>query len=43
MKLQEDVVVSQNKLLRYLLLPRKENDKSKFLAAVGYTLANWEV
>lgn len=28
---------------RYLLLPREENDKSKFLASAGYTLANWEV
>lgn len=30
-------------MLRYLLLPREENDKSKFLASAGYTLANWEV
>ena len=43
MKLPERVVISQDKLLRYLLLPREENDKSKFLAAAGYTLATWEV
>lgn len=43
MKLPEDVVVSDDKLLRYLLLPREENDKSAFLAIAGYTLATWEV
>ena len=29
--------------MRYLLLTRPEDDKSKFLANVGYTLANWEI
>ena len=43
MKLPEDVVVPDDKLLRYLLLPREENDKSAFLAIAGYTLATWEV
>jgi len=43
MKLSKEVVVTRDKLLRYLLLPREENDKSKFLASAGYTLANWEV
>ena len=43
MKLPEDVVVPDDKLLRYLLLPREENDKSEFLAIAGYTLATWEV
>jgi hypothetical protein len=43
MDLPEAVVISQDKLLRYLLLPRSENDKSGFLAAAGYALANWEV
>ncbi len=43
MKLPENVIISQDKLLRYLLLPREENDKSLFLAAAGYTLSNWEV
>jgi hypothetical protein len=42
-KLPEDVVVPDDKLLRYLLLPREENDKSEFLAIAGYTLATWEV
>jgi len=42
-KLPEQVLISQDKLLRYLLLPREENDKSQFLAVAGYTLATWEV
>jgi hypothetical protein len=42
-KLPEEIIISQEKLSRYLLLPREENDKSKFLATAGYTLANWEV
>jgi Domain of unknown function (DUF6883) len=42
-KLPEDAVVPDDKLLRYLLLPREENDKSAFLAIAGYTLATWEV
>ena len=43
MKLPGEVAISQDRLLRYLLLPREENDKSGFLALAGYTLANWEV
>ena len=43
MKLPVKVVISQDKLLRYLLLPREENAKSGFLALAGYTLANWKV
>lgn len=43
MRLPADVVIPQDKLLRYLLLSREENDKPKFLALAGYTLANWEV
>ncbi len=43
MKLPEHVLISQDKLIRYLLLPREENDKSQFLAAAGYTLTNWDV
>ncbi len=42
-KLPEDAVIPEDKLLRYLLLPREEDDKSKFLALAGYTLANWKV
>jgi len=43
MKLPKEVIVTREKLLRYLLLPREKNDKSKFLAFAGYTLANGEV
>ncbi|MGH8064018.1 MAG: DUF6883 domain-containing protein [Candidatus Entotheonellia bacterium] len=43
MKLPEVIVITQDKLLRYLLLPQEENDKSRFLASAGYTLANWEL
>lgn len=42
MKLPDNIVVSNEKLLRYLLLPRDENDKSGFLALGGYSLANWK-
>jgi len=42
-KLPEHTMIPDDKLLRYLLLPRDENDKSAFLAIAGYTLATWEV
>jgi hypothetical protein len=42
-KLPEEIIIAQERLSRYLLLPREENDKSKFLATAGYTVANWEV
>ena len=42
-KLPEDVVIPEDKLVRYLLLPREDNDKSQFLGIAGYTLATWEV
>ena len=43
MKLPEDGVIPEDKLARYLLLPREENDKSQFLGIAGYTLGTWEV
>ena len=43
MRLPKNVTIPYDKLLRYLLLPREENDKSKFLDSAGYTLANSEV
>jgi len=42
-KLPEDVVIPEDKLVRYLLLPREESDKSQFLGIAGYTLGTWEV
>ena len=41
MELTESVIILQDKLVRYLLISREENDKSKFLASAGYTLANY--
>ena len=43
MKLPEDVVIPDDKLVRSLLLPRQDSDKSQFLSLAGYTLATWEV
>ena len=41
-RLPQNVVIPEDKLLRYLLLPRETDDKSQFLASAGYSLANWE-
>ncbi|MBN2143811.1 MAG: hypothetical protein JW774_04220 [Candidatus Aureabacteria bacterium] len=41
MKLGPNVIISKDKLLKYLLVPRREDDKSEFLKSRGYTLANW--
>jgi hypothetical protein len=40
MKLQGTIVVPDAKLTQYLLVSRPEDDKSKFLAQVGFTLDN---
>jgi hypothetical protein len=37
------IIIPDDKLLNYLLLPRKENDKSKFLNSAGYYIANCDV
>ncbi len=42
MKLPPDSQISKDKLVKYLLLPRPENDKAKFLREGGYSLKNWE-
>jgi Domain of unknown function (DUF6883) len=42
-QLPEHVVIPEDKLVRYLLVPREENDKCQFLGIAGYTLATWEV
>jgi hypothetical protein len=42
MKLPADAIVPDEKLQKYLLVPREENDKSCFLALAGYSLANWK-
>jgi hypothetical protein len=43
MKLSADIVITRTKLTNYLLVPRRRNDKSKWLAWAGYTLKNWHL
>ena len=43
MKLSENTLIVPEKLTNYLLVPRKRNDKSKWLAGAGYTPENWEM
>jgi hypothetical protein len=40
MKIPADAIIAREKLTRYLLVPRQKNDKSRFLAQVGFTLQN---
>jgi hypothetical protein len=42
-RLSQDALISDEKLVKYLLAPRKRNDKSKWLAQAGYTLENWSI
>ena len=41
MKLPDDSIIVPEKLTQYLLVQKKRNDKSKWLAQGGYTLENW--
>lgn len=41
MKLPKDAIIAPAKLDQYLLVPKKRNDKSQWLATAGYTLRNW--
>ena len=43
MKLPEETLIAQEKLTKYLLVLRKRNDKSQWLARAGYALENWKV
>lgn len=43
MKLPEKTHIDHEKLIKYLLVLRKRNDKSQWLAEAGYTLKNWKV
>jgi len=43
MKLPNNAVITPEKLTQYLLVLRKRNDKSKWLAQAGYTLEDWQV
>lgn len=40
MKLPDDVIIPREKLTAYLLVLQTKNDKSKFLAQVGFTQEN---
>ena len=42
MKIPDDAVILEEKLTRYLLVPRLKDDKSKYLAQAGFTQANPE-
>ena len=42
MKIPPDAIIPDDKLTRYLLVPREQDDKSKFLAQVGFTADNPE-
>ena len=42
MKIPHDAIIPDTKLTRYLLVPREQDDKSKFLARAGFTLDNPE-
>jgi hypothetical protein len=42
MKLPDDAIIPDDKLIRYLLVPKARNDKSKFLAQAGFNLENPE-
>ncbi|MCH7733153.1 MAG: hypothetical protein IIB44_11715 [Candidatus Marinimicrobia bacterium] len=43
MKLPENSLINREKLTQYLLVPRKRNDKSQWLAEAGYTLDNCQI
>jgi len=43
MKLPENTIIAYEKLTNYLLVLKKRNDKSQWLAKAGYTLENWEI
>ncbi len=43
MKLSQNAFIAHEKLKNYLLAFKKRNDKSQWLAEVGYTKENWQV
>ena len=42
MKLPADTIIASAKITQYLLVQRKRNDKSTWLAQAGYSLDNWQ-
>ncbi|WGV26577.1 DUF6883 domain-containing protein [Halotia branconii] len=43
MKIPPDAIIADEKITRYLLVPREQDDKSKFLALAGFTQENPEL
>jgi hypothetical protein len=41
-QLDRNAIIPTEKLIDYLLIPLKKDDKSQFLARAGYTLDNWQ-
>ena len=42
MYLNQNAIISPNKLTNYLLILLRKDDKSQYLAQGGYTLDNWQ-
>ncbi len=42
MYLNQNAIISPNKITNYLLIPLPKDDKSQYLAQGGYTLDNWQ-
>jgi hypothetical protein len=42
MKIPVDAVIPDEKLTKYLLIPRPWDDKSRYLGQAGFSLANFE-
>ena len=40
MRIPEDLIIPDDKITRYLLVPQLRNDKSRFLAQAGFTQEN---
>lgn len=43
MRLPKDALISDEKLTKYILAPKKRNDKSKWLAKAGYAPETWSI
>lgn len=43
MKLSANTIIAPEKLTQYLLVLRRRNDKSRWLAQAGYTRKNWQL
>ncbi|TAN47318.1 MAG: hypothetical protein EPN21_17840 [Methylococcaceae bacterium] len=43
MKLLPNAIIAREKLTQYLLVFKKRNDKSRWLAEAGYSTENWHI